>query len=66
MFLSFRNGSARLQRIVKAVAPPCKLTIVHIPARAPLRVDATATQLFKAGDGRELAAQVGYRFTPRR
>ena len=58
--------AGRLQRVVKAVAPPCKLTLVRIPATAPLRVDATATNLFKAGDGRELAAQVGYTFKPAR
>jgi hypothetical protein len=29
-------------------------------------IDATATNLFKAGDGRELAAQVGYAFKPTR
>ena len=58
--------AARMQHVVKAIAPPCKLTLVRIPATAPLRVDATATNLFKAGDGRELAAQVGYTFEPAR
>jgi hypothetical protein len=56
----------RLQRIVKAVAPPCKLTLIRFPARAPLRIDAKATSLFKASDGRELSAQVGYSFKPKR
>jgi hypothetical protein len=56
----------RVQRVVKAVAPPCKLTLVRFPATAPFRIDATATHLFKAGDGRELAAQVAYAFKPSR
>jgi hypothetical protein len=56
--------AGRLQHVVKAVAPPCKLTLLRVPARAPFRLDAAATNLFKAGDGRELSAQVGYSFKP--
>jgi hypothetical protein len=53
------------QRVAHLSVPPCsKRTVLRIPARAPFRLDATATGLFKAGDGRELSAFVGYTFTP--
>ena len=56
----------RLQRVVKAVAPQCKVTLVRFQATAPFRIDATATHLFRADDGRDLAAQVAYAFVPSR
>jgi hypothetical protein len=56
----------RLQRVVKAVAPQCKVTLVRFQATAPFRIDATATHLFRADDGRDLAAQVAYAFVPNR
>ncbi len=58
--------AGRRQRIVKAVAPPCKLTLVRSRRRRPCASTPTATNLFKAGDGRELAAQVAYSFEPAR
>jgi hypothetical protein len=52
------------ERIVRARVAPCATRVLHVPARAPFRIDATATGLFKSGDGRELSAFVAYSFKP--
>ena len=51
----------RRQRVARISVPPCsKWTVLPIRARAPFRLDGTATGLFKAGDGRDLSAFVSY------
>ncbi len=52
------------EAFVRTRVAQCASTVLHVPARAPFRIDAKATGLFKAGDGRELAAFVAYTFTP--
>jgi hypothetical protein len=60
--------AGKLQKIEHGVvrSTPCEQRTVRFRARAPFRIDASATGLFKAGDGRELAALVAYSFTPDR
>ncbi|MGH3003912.1 MAG: hypothetical protein ACRDM1_14835 [Gaiellaceae bacterium] len=59
-------AAGKLQKIEHGVvrSTPCEQRTVTFRARAPFRIDASAAGLFKAGDGRELAAQVGYSFKP--
>jgi hypothetical protein len=57
--------AAKRERVARAVVAPCVAErVLRIPARAPFRVDATATGLFRAGDGRDLSAFVSYSFAP--
>jgi hypothetical protein len=57
--------AAKRERVARATVARCTASrVLHIPARAPFRVDATATGLFRAGDGRELSAFVSYSFAP--
>src|SRR6185312_15864393 len=56
---------AKRQRVVRTSVPACtKQRVLRVPARAPFRVDANATGLFRSGDGRDLSAFVGYDFKP--
>ena len=59
--------AAKRERVSRVVVAPVRgQRVLRIPARAPFRLDATATRLFHAGDGRDLSAFVGYSFTPAR
>ena len=55
-----------IQRVERTTvrSNPCEQKSLRINAEAPLRVDGTVIGSFHAGDGRNLAAQVGYSFTP--
>ena len=56
------------QQVVRTTvrSNPCEQKLLRIDAVAPFRVEGTAVGSFTAGDGRKLAAQVGYGFTPAR
>lgn len=53
-----------LRQTIRRTVAPCKEDVMRFPATAPFRIDGHATGLFRAGDGRDLAAQVGYAFAP--
>ena len=59
-------AAGRTQRIVRTTvrSNPCEQKLLRIKAVAPLRVEGSVVGSFTAGDGRKLAAQVGYSFTP--
>ncbi len=75
---TFRVSSLRIDKRQPAAGPsqrvvrtsvrsdPCEEKLLRIRAVAPLRVDGSVVGSFTAGDGRKLAAQVGYSFTPDR
>jgi len=52
------------ERVVRATVDTCAKRTLRIETQAPFRIDATTRGTFKAGDGRDLSAQVGYDFTP--
>ena len=57
--------AATRERVVRTAVPACTTPPpLKVRARAPFRLDATATGLFHAGDGRDLSAFVNYAFTP--
>ena len=57
-----------LQKVARTTvrSNPCEQKLLRISAVAPFRVEGVAVGSFAAGDGRKLAAQVGYSFTPDR
>jgi hypothetical protein len=75
---TFRISSLRIEHRQPAAGPvervvrtsvrsnPCEQKVIKIKAVAPLRIDGSVVGSFTAGDGRKLAAQVGYSFTPDR
>lgn len=58
--------AGRLQRTERTTvrSTPCQQKLLQVDAVAPLRVEGSVVGSFTAGDGRKLAAQVGFRFTP--
>jgi hypothetical protein len=57
--------AAKRQTVVRTKVPACATPPpLHVRARAPFRLDATATGLFHSGDGRDLSAFVNYAFKP--
>jgi hypothetical protein len=56
-----------LRRVVLR-STPCDTRVIRIPARTPFRIDVTAVGTFQSSpyDQRQLSAQVGFAFEPRR
>ncbi len=60
--------AGRPQQVVRTTvrSNPCEQKLLRVAAVAPFRVEGSVVGSFTAGDGRKLAAQVGYAFKPDR